>query len=139
MLVNKLLQWQKAGYVSVTVWNGIKGMIYKNVLPTDDDLTRDSMSSTVDRKLNTDTSNDPTEPEAEKDDDQQSKLQKSDPVNGLLLLQVADNVFPSMRKQLVLGPMKLGDDEYERLLRRNKKSRERNFEVILLSLHAAKQ
>ena len=133
MFVIRLLEWQNAGYVSVNVWNDIEGLINRNVLP-DDDITPDSVSW----KLNTDASNDPAEPEVEENDDQQSKLQKSDPVNDRLVWRVASNVFPSMRKHLALGPMKLGKQEYESLLRENESSGLRNFRVILLSLHTAK-
>ena len=114
MFVNKLLQWQKAGYVSINVWNDIEAVINKKVLPTDDDITPDSMSSADDRKLKTKTPNNPVELEDEGDDDQQSKLQKSDPVNQRLILEVAMSVFPSKRKQLVLGPMKLGKKSMNR-------------------------
>ena len=139
MFANKLLQWQKAGYVSINVWNDIEEVINKKVLPTDDDITSDSMSNVEERKYITYTFNDPAEPDDEEDDDQQRKLQKSDPVNDRLLMRVADNVFPSMRKQLVLGPMKLSEDEYELLLTKYNESRLRNFKVILPSLHTEKQ
>ena len=35
MFVNRLLEWQNAGYVSVDVWNDIEGLINENVLPSD--------------------------------------------------------------------------------------------------------
>ena len=133
MFVIRLLEWQNAGYVSFDVWNDIEGLTQENVLPVDD-ITPDSVS----RKLNTDAYNDAAEPEVEENDDQQSKLQKSEPVNDRLLWRVASNVFPSMRKKLALGPMKLGKHEYESLLRDKDYSHWRNAMVILLSLPTAK-
>ena len=43
-----MLEWQNAGYVSVDVWTEIKGLINENVLPSDRDITRASMSSAYD-------------------------------------------------------------------------------------------
>ena len=36
MFINILLEWQKAGYVSVDVWGDIEGLINTNLLPSDD-------------------------------------------------------------------------------------------------------
>ena len=48
VFVNRLLEWQKAGYVSVDVWTEIKRLVKENVLPSDHDITSDSMSSADD-------------------------------------------------------------------------------------------
>ena len=132
MFIIKLLEWQKAGYVSADVWTDIEELINKNLLPSEDEISGDSMSSVDDRKLNTDTSNDdPPEPDVDEDKDQQMKLQKSDLVNERVLLRAADNVFPSRRRQLALGPLKLGEREYERLLQEKDDSLIRNFKVVV--------
>ena len=129
MFVNRLLEWQKAGYVSVNVWTDIKELI---------NITTDSMSSVDDGRLNTDTSNDnPPEPDVDEDKDQQMKpsflyqrkLQKHDQITEKILNRVSNHIYPSERRQFAIKYLEISEPQYEMIEEDKLYAKDRNFEV----------
>ena len=93
-----------------------------------EDIIRASLTGIADeRELSID---DPVEQDVTTGD-VHKKLQKTDPVNNSLLRFAAEHMFPSNRKQLALGSLKLSEEEYEGLLNENATSCQRNRHVIV--------
>ena len=134
MFINKLLEWQKAGYVSADVWTDIEELINKNLLPSEDEISGDSMSSVDDRKLNTDTSNgDPPEPDVAlakvSDQGHKRKLQKDDQVTERMLLRVSHHIYPSERRQFAIECLEISAATHDNIIRDNLTAEIRNFKV----------
>ena len=93
---------------------------------SEDYISLSSLAFSVDDKeLNIDA----VKPEVDTDNEQHDKLQMTDLVDDHILYITAENMFPSIRKQLALGPLKLGEEDYK-LIQNKGYSLTRSIEVI---------
>ena len=120
--ISKILQWQRAGYVSKDVWNEMDKIVDPELLPSQEDINEASETALA----------------FEEEAAEYHVTDETEKLTGIEIVGISDilfycifkSVYPSKRKHFTLHALGLEESEYDKIITEMKGAWKRNSKVV---------